>query len=308
MANPYSPETKSAKAWDEGYEQCRQDSLADAYREAHATPTAPASAQGDEREKAEAIYTARCFDYKSAPIGSRDWTLFFDGWLHGRASISTPAARPAQAMGEIPDGVYDNIRTFCRESYKGGKRIASMKCEVLFLIGGVPTHIEGEWRKPWGTHPRLPIIAALSAPQEASKPPVDASEWNPMFVAAMRTLLSLGYHWAGGEEWELRQEASKVEPVADEDVLFQLLCNFCQASQDTDRGDARWDKAVEAIRRHFASPPYLRPSQQALSDSQCAEIASRVNADLQTPLLSATEIRAILAAACHQGSNGGSEK
>lgn len=45
-----------------------------------------------ERKAAEHAYITTAFDYASAPVGSRDWGLFFDGW---RARASQPAT-PAQ--------------------------------------------------------------------------------------------------------------------------------------------------------------------------------------------------------------------
>lgn len=34
-----------------------------------------------ERKIAEREYTASCFDYESSPVGSRDWVLYWAGWL-----------------------------------------------------------------------------------------------------------------------------------------------------------------------------------------------------------------------------------
>jgi hypothetical protein len=39
----------------------------------------------DERKAAEHEYACTAFDYPSAPVGSRDWTLFWKGWQAARA-------------------------------------------------------------------------------------------------------------------------------------------------------------------------------------------------------------------------------
>lgn len=49
----------------------------------HALPAALKSA---ELEAAEAAYCLRAFDLVTAPVGSRDWTLYWAGW-HARSKL-----------------------------------------------------------------------------------------------------------------------------------------------------------------------------------------------------------------------------
>lgn len=53
----------------------------------------------DERTDAEQAYTLTAFDYNSAPVGSRDWTIYWRGWWH-RAIIYKPAANPKASEGK----------------------------------------------------------------------------------------------------------------------------------------------------------------------------------------------------------------
>ncbi|WP_278439512.1 hypothetical protein [Pseudomonas oryzihabitans] len=51
---------------------------------------------GDERAKAEQAYVEGAFDYSAAPIGSRDWTLYWKGWQDRAALATQPAVRGAE--------------------------------------------------------------------------------------------------------------------------------------------------------------------------------------------------------------------
>lgn len=54
------------------------------YGRLHSCPPVSAS-----RADAECEYVYAAFDYAAAPIGSRDWTLFWEGW-QARAKLNTP--------------------------------------------------------------------------------------------------------------------------------------------------------------------------------------------------------------------------
>lgn len=45
-----------------------------------------------ERAQAEAAYTLAAYNYPRDPVGSRDWTLYYGGWLHRAALANQPAA------------------------------------------------------------------------------------------------------------------------------------------------------------------------------------------------------------------------
>lgn len=51
-----------------------------------------------DRKAAEHAYTMTAFNYEANPVGSRDWSLFWNGW---QAALSQPASEPAefQAVG-----------------------------------------------------------------------------------------------------------------------------------------------------------------------------------------------------------------
>lgn len=54
---------------------------------------APVGAQ--ERKAAEHAYITTAFDYASAPVGSRDWTLFWAGWQAARSAAQGAVQVPA---------------------------------------------------------------------------------------------------------------------------------------------------------------------------------------------------------------------
>ena len=58
-----------------------------------------------ERETAEREYTMRSFHYLDAPIGSRDWSLFWDGWL-ARASLGAAQVPAGWAYERNDFGVW----------------------------------------------------------------------------------------------------------------------------------------------------------------------------------------------------------
>lgn len=66
------------------------------------------SLTADERKAAEHAYTVNAFDYEKAPVGSRDWTLFWSGWQKCAAQKAQP---PCGADGAVPDveGVIEKI-------------------------------------------------------------------------------------------------------------------------------------------------------------------------------------------------------
>jgi len=45
-----------------------------------------------ERKAAEHIYSITAFNYPEAPVGSRDWCLFWDGWQARATLTTTPSA------------------------------------------------------------------------------------------------------------------------------------------------------------------------------------------------------------------------
>lgn len=47
----------------------------------------PVAQEVDERKEAEHQYTISAFNYPDAPVGSRDWTLYWNGW-QARAALS----------------------------------------------------------------------------------------------------------------------------------------------------------------------------------------------------------------------------
>jgi hypothetical protein len=54
--------------------------------------------QMNEREAAEQEYTVSAFDYPRNPVGSRDWTLFWQGW---QARAAAPAVQEPVAVVRI---------------------------------------------------------------------------------------------------------------------------------------------------------------------------------------------------------------
>lgn len=49
----------------------------------------------DERTKAEHVYSTTAFNFAADPIGSRDWSLFWDGWrLRAALGITGVGAAP----------------------------------------------------------------------------------------------------------------------------------------------------------------------------------------------------------------------
>ncbi len=44
-----------------------------------------------DRSAAEQAYTVSAFDYESAPVGSRDWMLFWKGWKAAKSDAATLA-------------------------------------------------------------------------------------------------------------------------------------------------------------------------------------------------------------------------
>lgn len=63
------------------------------------SPATPAVEVPDERKAAEHAYVISAFDYAEAPVGSRDWTLFWSGWQK-RAALSAPAT-PAKVEDDV---------------------------------------------------------------------------------------------------------------------------------------------------------------------------------------------------------------
>jgi hypothetical protein len=51
----------------------------------------------DERHDAEQAYTLTAFDYASAPIGSRDWTIYWRGWWHRAMAYASPQVQGGEA-------------------------------------------------------------------------------------------------------------------------------------------------------------------------------------------------------------------
>lgn len=54
----------------------------------------------DERKEAEIQYSITAFNYPDAPIGSRDWCLYWDGWRARAALAPTAQSKPCD-MGDI---------------------------------------------------------------------------------------------------------------------------------------------------------------------------------------------------------------
>lgn len=52
--------------------------------------------EGAERKAAEQAYATTAFNYPEAPIGSRDWCLYWDGWQARAALAAQPQAAPAE--------------------------------------------------------------------------------------------------------------------------------------------------------------------------------------------------------------------
>lgn len=52
-----------------------------------------------ERQRAEQAYNAAAFDYVRAPIGSRDWAIFWQGW---QAAIAGRADEPSNVRDAGP--------------------------------------------------------------------------------------------------------------------------------------------------------------------------------------------------------------
>lgn len=55
----------------------------------------------DERADAEKVYSLTAFDYAAAPIGSRDWTIYWRGWWH-RSLVYGDTTPPP---GAVPEGM-----------------------------------------------------------------------------------------------------------------------------------------------------------------------------------------------------------
>jgi hypothetical protein len=74
------------------------------------------SQPSDERKAAEHEYTCTAFDYPSAPVGSRDWTLFWKGWQAARALGPVKAQQePVAVVKEnpyCPEGMSDELSTY----------------------------------------------------------------------------------------------------------------------------------------------------------------------------------------------------
>jgi hypothetical protein len=60
------------------------------------------SQPSDERKAAEHEYACTAFDYPSAPVGSRDWTLFWKGWQAARALGPVKAQQEPVAWPKMP--------------------------------------------------------------------------------------------------------------------------------------------------------------------------------------------------------------
>lgn len=57
----------------------------------------------EERKDAEQAYTVTAFDYQKAPVGSRDWALYWRGWWH-RSLVygdTTPPAKVPEVEGRV---------------------------------------------------------------------------------------------------------------------------------------------------------------------------------------------------------------
>lgn len=65
-------------------------------------PRGDAPLTHDERSDAEQAYSVTAFDYVSAPIGSRDWSLYWRGWSHRATCYAAPQAA-AQGEAVAPD-------------------------------------------------------------------------------------------------------------------------------------------------------------------------------------------------------------
>lgn len=51
-----------------------------------------------DRKAAEHAYTMTAFNYEANPVGSRDWSLFWNGW---QAALSQPASEPATVKDSL---------------------------------------------------------------------------------------------------------------------------------------------------------------------------------------------------------------
>ena len=78
---------------------------------------------GDERSTAEQAYVEDAFDYSAAPIGSRDWTLYWKGWQARAALATQPAAGEPVATRLVlptPEQVMHVVMKFQWEDRKNG--------------------------------------------------------------------------------------------------------------------------------------------------------------------------------------------
>ena len=98
-----------------------------------ATPPAATQVPSDGRDDAEGMYAVTAHDYAKAPIGSRDWTLFWSGWQKGRAALARTQSAPpaAQQIGGV-EGTRERM-AFYEAQMKNPATHAALAMEMAYL-------------------------------------------------------------------------------------------------------------------------------------------------------------------------------
>lgn len=103
----------------------------------------------DSRAQAEHVYTMQAFDYESAPVGSRDWVLFYNGWVAAR-STSQDTARMDWLESNVVhygDGYTEpreaNIGWNGWQQHKGQLTFPGLRSAIDDAIAAAPGSAEG---------------------------------------------------------------------------------------------------------------------------------------------------------------------
>jgi hypothetical protein len=104
------------------------------------THPSPAPVGAQDRKVAEHAYITTAFDYASAPVGSRDWTLFWGGWQAARSAAQGAVQVPA-GMALVPVEPTKEMLQAFKDAYKEGdfwrERIHGA---VAAMLAAAPAH------------------------------------------------------------------------------------------------------------------------------------------------------------------------
>lgn len=88
----------------------------------------------DERKDAEQAYTITAFDYEAAPVGSRDWGIYWRGWWHRAICYTAPPSAPVGV--DIAEAVMQSDGV-CPTCFQGLHIVSALRSQVDGMRSGL---------------------------------------------------------------------------------------------------------------------------------------------------------------------------